>query len=392
MPPIPRLRDYAGPSVLSYGFRLFYLIGALFSGLSVLVWLAMLGGDPPRIGAFEARDWHIHELLFGFLPAIIGGYVLTAVPNWTGRFPVQGAPVVVLALAWAAGRIAVLLSGALGAAATMVLDCVFLALLIAAVLREIVASGSPRNGGIAAVLTLLLAGNAIFHIEVWTAGTSDLAWRIGVATVIGLITMIAGRIVPSFTRNWLARRKHGPLPRPVGWFDTVCVAVAFGSLLLWSFAPYGAVVCAVLIGAGGLHAVRLVRWAGYRTLRNPLVFIMHVAYGFIPAGFVLTAFSALGAVAPSAGVHAFMAGAAGTMVLAVMTRTSLGLTGRARKAGPGTQIVYVLVVTGAVLRILAALWPESPALLHAGGAAWAAAYIGFVAVYWRALTGPRAAP
>src|SRR5690606_18591188 len=131
-------------------------------------------------------------------------------------FPVQGAPVVVLALAWGAGRIAVLLPGAFGAAATMVLDCAFLALLIAAVLREIVASGSPRNGGIAAVLALLLAGNVMFHIEVWMTGTSDISWRIGVATVIGLITMIAGRLVPSFTRNWLARRQPGPLPRPVG--------------------------------------------------------------------------------------------------------------------------------------------------------------------------------
>ncbi len=391
MPPVPRLRDYAGPTVLSYGFRLFYLIGALFAGLSVLVWLPMIGGGMGVVGAFSAHDWHIHELLYGFLPAIIAGYLLTAVPNWTGHFPVQGGPVVVLAMTWAAGRAAILLSEFLGASTVAVIDCAFLVLMIAVVLREIIASRSFRNTAIVAALALLLSGNIVFHVEVRNFGASDLGWRLGIATILGLIMMIGGRIIPSFTRNMLARRPPGRLPSPVGPFDHACAATGMAALILWTFVPYGEFVFIVLLIAGGLHAMRLARWAGYRTSRDPLVFILHLAYIFIPVGFVLSAFAALGAFAPSAGVHAWTAGAAGTMVLAVMTRTSLGLTGRPRIAGRGTQLVYVLVVAGALLRVAAGLYPDMPGgVLHAAGASWAAAYLCFFVFYWPVLTGPRA--
>lgn len=388
---VPRLRDYAGPPVLSYGFRLFYLIGALFAGLSVLAWLPMIGGNLAGIGAFSARDWHIHELLYGFLPAIIGGYLLTAVPNWTGHFPVQGIPVVVLAITWVAGRAAILMSAFLGAPLVAVVDCAFLALIIAAVLREIIASRSWRNTAILAALTLLLCGNIVFHAEMRHAGAPDLGWRLGLATVIGLITLVGGRIIPSFTRNMLARRPPGRLPRPFGTFDYACVAAAVAALIFWAFVPYGWLTFLVLLTAGGLHTIRLARWAGYRTAGDPLVFILHVAYAFIPVGFVLTGFAALGTFAPDAGVHAWMAGAAGTMVLAVMTRTSLGLTGRPRIAGRGTQLTYLLVVMGALLRVAAALWPAMPGpVMHAAGTAWATAYLYFFVIYWPVLTGRRA--
>jgi uncharacterized protein involved in response to NO len=391
MAPVPRLRDYAGPPVLSYGFRLFYLAGALFAGLSVLAWIPMIGGHVSGIGAFSARDWHVHELLYGFLPAIIGGYLLTAVPNWTGHFPVQGAPVVVLVMTWVAGRAAVLMSAFLDAPLVAVIDCAFLALMIAAVLREIIASRSWRNTAIVAALTLLLCGNIVFHVEMRHIGAPDLGWRLGLATVIGLITMVGGRIIPSFTRNMLARRPPGPLPSPVGTFDSACVATGAAALIFWAFAPYGTPAFIVLTIAGILHTVRLVRWAGYRTVGDPLVVILHIAYAFIPAGFFLVAFAALGMLAPDAGVHAWTAGAAGTMVLAVMTRTSLGLTGRPRIAGRGTQFVYVLVVAGALLRIAAGLYPGMPGgMLHAAGASWAAAYLCFFVFYWPVLTGPRA--
>jgi uncharacterized protein involved in response to NO len=391
MPPVPRLRDYSGPPVLSYGFRLFYLAGALFAGLAVFAWLPLMGGNLEGAGAFSVRDWHIHELLYGFLPAIIGGYLLTAVPNWTGHFPVQGAPVVLLAITWAAGRAAILLSSFLEAPTVAVIDCAFLAVMIAAILREIIASRSARNLAIVAALALLLSGNIVFHLEVRQYGAADLGWRLGIATVIGLITMIGGRIIPSFTRNMLARQRPGRLPSPVGAFDHVCVATGVAALLWWAFAPYGTPVFLVLMMAGALHAVRIARWAGYRTAGDPLVFILHIAYAFIPIGFILTAFAVLGMVAPSAGVHAWTSGAAGTMVLAVMTRTSLGLTGRPRIAGAGTQVIYALAVAGALLRIAAALRADmSVAVLHAAGAAWASAYLCFFLFYWPVLTGPRA--
>jgi uncharacterized protein involved in response to NO len=390
MPSIPRLREYKGPAVLSYGFRLFYLSGSLFAGLAMFAWLPMMNGSPPRIGAFLARDWHIHELLFGFLPAIICGYITTAIPNWTGRFPVQGMPVLTLLLIWSAGRLAMILSSALHAAVVLAVDCAFLLILLAAVVREIYASGSPRNTGIAAALSLLLTGNLIFHSEVLISGMSDFGWRFGIATILGLIMMIGGRIIPSFTRNWLARAPGGALPAPFGVFDRVCIAVSVMTLLYWTLVPYGAIAFSSLIIAGILQTVRLARWAGHRTAGNPLIFILHAGYAFVPVGFVLTALGAEGLLAPSAGLHAWTAGAAGTMVLAVMTRTSLGLTGRTRIAGPGTQAIYLLVVAGAILRIAAAAHPGvNIAVLHAAGGFWAAAYLGFFVIYWPVLTSKR---
>jgi uncharacterized protein involved in response to NO len=387
---IPRLRDQAGPAILSYGFRPFFLGGSLYAGLAILIWLPLFYGEWQVPTAFAPRDWHIHEMLYGYLTAVVTGFLLTAVPNWTGRLPLQGKPLLVLVLAWTAGRVAVSTSASIGWLAAAAIDLSFLALVAAAIGREIAAGKNWRNLKVLVVLGVLTAGNATFHAEAHFNGVAEYGVRIGVAAAVILIMLIGGRIVPSFTRNWLSRQKPGRLPASFGTYDMVSTVCSIVALAAWVAAPEWPATGAALMASGVLQAVRLARWAGDRTWRDRLVLILHVAYAFVPLGFALVGASALGLVPASAGIHAWTGGAVGTMTLAVMSRASLGHTGRALVATRATQAVYLLVVVSALSRICAALHPQwGTALLPVAGAAWAAAFLGFALAYWTALTRPR---
>lgn len=390
MAPIPRLQPYAGPALLSYGFRPFFLIGSLYAGLAILVWLPLFHGEFAVPTLFAARDWHVHEMLYGYLPAVVTGFLLTAIPNWTGRLPLQGRPLLMLFALWAAGRLAIVVSAWIGWLAAGVVDSAFLIVLAAVAGREIAAGRNWRNLKVLIVLGLFIAGNVTFHLEAHLAGTADYGIRLGVAAGIALIMLIGGRIIPSFTRNWLARENPGRLPSPFGRFDTVSLALAGAALLLWVAVPEGEATAAALLTAGLVQAVRLARWAGERTMRDRLVLILHIAYAFVPLGFVLVGLSGLGVIPATAGIHAWTGGAIGTMTLAVMSRASLGHTGRPLAASAALQVVFGLVVLAALMRIGAALEPAwaSP-LLHLAGFGWAAAFIGFALAYWPALTRPR---
>ena len=237
MAPIPRLRDYKGPALLSYGFRPFFLFGSLYAGLAILAWLPMFYGELELSTAFAPRDWHIHEMLYGYLPAVITGFLLTAVPNWTGRMPLQGRPLLVLVLAWAAGRVAVTTSAWIGWEAAAVIDNAFLLLVAAAMGREIIKGRNWRNLKVLIALGVLLAGNILFHVEAHVLGAAEYGIRFGIAATMMLIMLIGGRIIPSFTRNWLARENPGRLPAPFGRFDVVSMIAAGVALLAWIAAP-----------------------------------------------------------------------------------------------------------------------------------------------------------
>jgi uncharacterized protein involved in response to NO len=389
MTAVPRLRFYQGPALLSYGFRPFFLLGAAYAGLAVLVWLPMFYGELALTTAFAPRDWHVHEMLYGYFPAVMTGFLLTAVPNWTGRLPLQGGPLLGLVLVWVAGRIAVTLSAQLGWLAAAVIDTSFLALVAAATLREIAVGRNYRNIKIPALVSLLTAGNIAFHLEAHFHGSAEYGIRVGIAGIVVLIMVIGGRIIPSFTRNWLARERPGRLPVPFGRFDAIVIAVSAAALALWVAAPSGPASAALLVAAGVLNVVRICRWAGDRTLRERLVLVLHVGFAFVPFGFLLAALAALDVVPASAGIHAWTAGAAGVMTLAVMTRASLGHTGRALTAPPGTQAIYAAVLIAALARICAALEPAwSLSLLHIAAFAWAAAFLGFAALFGPLLLRP----
>lgn len=391
MAPIPRLRAYDGPAVLSYGFRPLFLLASLQAGLAILVWLPFVAGVIEVPTTLAPVDWHIHEMMFGYQAAAIGGFLLTAIPNWTGRLPVLGAPLLMLVLAWIAGRIAISSSAVLGWAVAMAVDNLFLILLTAAAAREILAGKNWRNLKVVAILGVLLAANVAFHLEAHLAGEANYARRLAIATVLVLVALIAGRIVPSFTANWLAQRGHGRLPVPFGTYDKVVVVVTALALALWVVLPQTSASGFALSLCAVLHMVRLARWAGDRTWSNPLLLILHVAYFFVPLGFGLSAAASFGFLPSGAGLHAWTAGAFGTLTLGVMSRASLGHTGRPLVATTATQACYVLVVVGSLARIGSALDVAPPPLLDVAGLCWSFAFIGFALAYWRVFTGARVA-
>lgn len=379
---IPRLRDYRGPALFSYGFRPFFFFGSVYAGAIILVWLPVFYGQLFLASAFSPRDWHVHEMLFGYIAAVIAGFLLTAVPNWTGRLPLQGRPLMLLFSTWVAGRIAVSISAWIGWAPAAAIDSVFLILLAASAAREIIAGKKWGNLMIVIIISLLAAGNLAFHLEAHFSGLADYTTRGGIAVVITLIALIGGRIVPSFTRNWLAKRPPGRMPAPFGRFDAATVGASGLVLLFWVVRPQDPITGGLLLLCGGMHLIRLVRWSGYRTFADRLVLILHIAYAFVPAGFVLTALGAFDLVAPSAGIHAWTGGAIGAMTLAVMSRATLGHTGQRLEASPATQLIYAAVIVAAIARVCAALETDHAGLLLAvSGIAWAMAFLGFAAAY-----------
>lgn len=391
---IPRTRPYTGPAILSYGFRPFFLLGALYSGLSILLWLPQFYGELSLSTLFAPTDWHVHELYFGFLPAVATGFLFTAVPNWTGRMPLQGNGLLALVLLWIAGRFAVTFSIHIGWQAALIIDVSFLIAVAMVIAREIIAGENWRNLKVLLPLAILAASNIVFHLEAHFTGASDISRRLAALAAVTLIMLIGGRVIPSFTRNWLVRENPGRLPAPFSSFDLVSIAVAVAALVLWTARPDSLLTAAAMAFAALLQSLRLARWAGLRTLRDPLVWMLHAGYLFVPAGFALIAAARFwpDVVSPVAGVHAFGVGAVGGMTLAVMMRASLGHTGQKLKAGLSGTVLFVALLVAAVSRILATFSDSHTGMaLHIAAFAWLIAFAGFGLVFAPALSRRRRA-
>lgn len=385
-------RDWNGPALFSYGFRPFFLSAAVLAVLLIGAWVPALFGTVILPGALPPVAWHQHELLFGFVPAVVAGFLLTAVPNWTGRLPVVGRPLIVLYALWIAGRLAILVSAHLHPATVATISLAFPVVLAATLAREIIVGGSLRNLKVLAGVGVLAAAQLLFHIEIARRGHALFADRLAVAAILMLIMIVGGRIVPSFTLNWLKRQNPGRLPATFGRFDMAAMVLAGGALALWvlsaglpSLEPAAGLA---MLTAGGVQAVRLMRWAGDRTLGEPLVTVLHLGFAFVPVGFVLLGTGLLIGDAPlrSAGLHGWTTGAVGLMTLAVMTRATRGHTGQDLTAPPTTVIIYVLAFAAALLRIAVALaGPASLSLMGFAGLAWVGAFLLFAVVYGPAL-------
>jgi uncharacterized protein involved in response to NO len=384
-----QMREWSGPAVLSYGFRPMFLGAGVWGAVAMVVWILVLSGAVVLPSRFAPVEWHAHEMLFGYLPAVLAGFLLTAVPNWTGRMPVVGWPLLALWATWLAGRVAVTVSALLPAGLAAAIDLAFLAALAAVIGREIIAGRNFRNLVVLGGVLLLFAANVLFHAH----GAAGAGARLGVATGVLLILLIGGRIVPSFTRNWLAQR-GAPLPAAFGPTDKAALAAAAVALPAWVVAPGSALAAALCIAAGVLNLARLGRWRGARTLSEPLVLILHLGFLFAPVGLLLAGAAALwpAAVPVSAAVHAWTAGAVGTMTLAVMTRASLGHTGRPLAASWREIAIYACVLAAAALRVFSAFVPGATPLLHASAVLWILAFGGFAVGFLPVLAGPKLAP
>lgn len=379
-------RAYAGPALFSFGFRPFFFLGAIWSALVVPLWLFSYfhGGS-----AALTREWHIHEMIFGFLGAVIAGFLTTAVPNWTGRMPVIGAPLAALVSLWILGRVAMLFQDILGPTAAVV-DSLFLLAFAAVIWREVLAGRNWRNLPVCGLITLFALANVAFHLPVGAAADVGVRLALGAATL--LIGLIGGRIVPSFTRNWMKARSLTPEPSTFGAVDQVALGLTVVGAGLWVVAPQAAVTGAALVLAGVAHLVRLARWRGWRAAAEPLVWILHLGYGWLGVSLLLIGGASLDPdiVPRSAGIHALTAGAVGVMTLAVMTRATRGHTGRALVAGAGTTAIYLAINAAALLRVAATFAGASqPLLLTASGLVWSLAFGGFAVAYGRMLVLPR---
>ena len=293
-----RRRDYDGPALFSYGFRPFFLAAGLWAIVGILLWIPQYMGKLSVPTHLSPLDWHVHEMLYGYVAATIAGFLLTAIPNWTGRLPVNGWPLAGLAALWLAGRLALLISAQLGGLVAAIVDTAFLVTLAVVAGREIIAGENWRNLRVLVILVVLVLGNIVFHAEVLMTGNAAYGTRIAIAAVILMISLIGGRIVPSFTNNWLNRNNPGRLPVPFSQFDMVALVISAFALVAWIITPMHWLSGALLIVAGCLQAVRLARWAGDRTVADRLVLILHIGYAFVPLGFVmvgLAAFTARGA-------------------------------------------------------------------------------------------------
>lgn len=379
-----RARMAASPAFFRGGFRPFFFGGALWAVAALSIWLLALATGDPLPSSFDPLAWHRHEMLFGFVGAVIAGFLLTAVPNWTGRLPIAGLPLAGLFGLWAAGRLAVLFSQAVGPAVAAALDVGFFLVLAAAAGREVLQAGNRNLPVVGLVFLFGLVSGLDHAAAAGLLGDPDLGWKSAVALVTLLISLIGGRIVPSFTRNWLSKQgvREGLPAQPTG-FDMAVIALTALAFLMWLTGPAGVPQGLLFAIAAGAQALRLMRWKGWKTARDPLVLILHVGYAWIPIGLALLAAVNLGVAVPqSAAVHALTAGAMGTMILAVMSRATLGHTGRELRAGAGTQAGFGLVTAAALLRVAAPLGLLDYRLgMEIAGTAWLAAFLLFLLAY-----------
>jgi uncharacterized protein involved in response to NO len=369
---------------LGGGFRVFFFGAAAWAIVAIGLWVPLYLGKLRLPTRFDPLSWHIHEMLFGFVLAAIGGFLLTAIPNWTKRPPITGWPLGLLGALWLLGRIACLVSAALPDPLAIAADLSYPLALLGVTAHEIAAGRNWRNLPLTVPVGVFLVADLLMHLErTAMPELGGLGWRLGVAASIQLISVVGGRIIPSFTRNWLVKRGVSALPTVHGPVDVLAIGFLHAGLLGWAFLPGSVIVGVVLLVGALLNAWRLARWRGGATVREPLLFILHVGYGWVIAGATLLALSMLDEAIPiAAAIHALSVGAMGTMILAVMSRASRGHTGHALTADRATVGLYLLVTVAALVR-LAAAWggPGAASLVALSGALWIAAFLLFEAAY-----------
>lgn len=380
-------------ALLSYGFRPFFLGASLWAAIALALWIVMLSTGFALPSRLDPLDWHIHEMLFGFVPAAMAGFLLTAIPNWTGRRPVSGALLGLLLSLWLVGRIDEMLCAFFPAWLAIAADMAFPIALTAAVAHEITASRNRRNYRmIVPVLVLALAQLMMdLGAEGGLHALRGYGWRLGLAAILILISVLGGRLTPGFTRNWLIGRNERRLPPPAGLLDRTSLGALHAALLAWVFFPTAHPTGVALLAGAALNLWRLLRWRGMVTRSETFLLILHVGYGWLVLGVAALGLSNLDSAFPlAAAIHTLTAGAIGTMILAMMTRVSRGHTGHSLTADAATNLIYAMVILAASARIGAALTHYARTdLLLASAALWIGAFGLFFVRYAPLLARPR---
>lgn len=380
--------------LLRYGFRPFFLGAGLAAMLLIPWWAASYAFGVSLGTAWPPTLWHGHEMLFGFIVAAIAGFLLTAVPSWTGARGFAGRPLAIVSGVWLLGRIAIATSQLWPLPVVAALDLAFLPALAILVTPPLVRARN-RNTPLLAVLAALWATDAAFYwgLSRHNDGTSLRALIVGIDIVLLLITVIGGRIVPAFTASALKQRSIAGTVRAWPGVTELAVGSMIAVVLSDLFVPDGTIAGVIAALAAAIQAVRLIQWRTLKTLRQPIVWVLHLAYIWLPIGLALKAVALLTGAAPAAfWLHALTIGAAATMILAVMTRASLGHTGRPLVIDPVIALAYLLLTAAALVRVfgLAILRIAYPEVILVAAFLWTAAFVLFTWIYAPMLLAPRA--
>ncbi|MCX5723877.1 MAG: NnrS family protein [Nitrospirae bacterium] len=372
---------YQGPAFFSYGFRPFFFVASLFAGLAIPAWILLLIGASDAESFAAARQWHGHEMAFGFLPAVITGFLFTAIPNWTDRTPIRGTVLMFLCGLWLAGRLVMAIPLLMPLLSACV-DAAFLVAVAGLVWREIVAGKSWFHAPMGVLVSLYAGANMFFHVQTLSGAATDLPERMALGLVLLLLALIGGRVTPNFAREFLAGQGRGEQPAPFSRFDGLSVVLVGIAAIAWVAQPQALSTGWLLVAAGVTNLGRLLRWYGWLTWREPLVLILHVGYGWLALSLVVLGIAVLGlGLSTVDAMHGLTTGAVGVMTLAVMTRASLGHTGRPKHAGGLTVCIYLLVNLGALLRLFGPAVDPSNLVLGVAAMSWSGAYLLFALVY-----------
>ncbi len=363
--------------LFSSGFRPFFLAAGILASLSVPLWLTMYYGLVVLPALDNPVAWHVHEMLFGYLGAALAGFLLTALPNWTGRAPIVGAKLTGLFLLWLVGRLAMFIPAS--STTSITLAILFPVALTAVVWREVLACKNYRNLPVCVLISIFALGQIVFWL-----GYEGTGPRLGFAAAATLLMLIGGRITPSFTRSWIDKLGKDGQPAPFGVVDKVSLLAGVLAMACWIVAPQQAATGVIFAIAAGLNTLRLGRWCGHSTVSEPLLLALHVGYGWLCVSFAIFSLSILAPrlATEQQALHALGAGAIGQMTLVVMARASLGHTGRALRSDVATALAFLLVFLGAVLRISAGWFPQTPLVMQTSAVLWSGGFAIFVVRYF----------
>lgn len=375
---------YEGPVILSLGFRPFFIAGGAWAVIAVILWVALLTGAIGPTVPLSPVAWHFNELLFGVIGAALTGFLFTAIPNWTGRLPLRGRPLLALFVLWCVGRIAAISGGLFAPVTVAFADCSFFVVVFALVLREVLYGRNWRNVPVVIAVGLLACGHILFYLEALKIlDLGGAAQRLSLGVIACLLALIGGRIVPSFTNNWLKR--HGGaegVSATLALIDKIGMAATIAGVVAWVVSAEHAITGALLLLAGLANFARLAQWRGLNTVGEPLLFVLHVGFGWLAFSLILLGLAIFSDHLTQAdAVHALTVGAAGTMILAVMSRAILGHTGREVVADVKLIAAFCLMSLAAISRLLVIFLPDHAlALYELSGGAWVGAFLLFL---WR---------
>jgi uncharacterized protein involved in response to NO len=384
--------------LLSAGFRAFFWLAAMNAAFSIATWLAYLSGSAIGTQGWPPQTLHAHEMIHGTVVAAIAGFLLTAVPNWCGSPSLRGARIGALLALWGIGRLALVAGDVIPRSLVALLDGAFLPVLAVALGVPIARSRKWRNFPVVGVLLALALANGAMHAGLMRSDPQLL--RVGVYgsvyLAVVLMLIISGRVVPLFTRNALQRETPGIHVESNPWVGGSAIAAAILALGLDLVLPASHVSGMIALLAAGLILARQWHWKPGHTLDRPILWILHVGHAWIAIGLVCHAAATLGGALPrTAALHAFTAGAMGSMILGMMTRVSLGHTGRPIEASRTTLFAYVAVVVGALVRVFGPVWvapTNQLSVMLLSGGAFGASYLLFAIEYAPILWKPRIDP